>query len=534
MTVQLCHSGNVPTDVYYDFWFSTTDTIVKLPNAGKWRDVATRLERSYDECAEICWEIGLTLGRLSGAEIARTPTMGAYGTDFRLSVAWVHLAEELVSSSSRFLIVCDDPWLFAEISALDGILKTAPPSIRIAKLHKRFRGTCARLRNGIRIAIASLRLRKWRNSFPKDRVALMVYGHPGSRQDGHDAYFGDLMSVETGAVRILHTDCALEQAEKLSGPRTASLHAWGSPFRALSLVATKWRAKPPDEMPYPRLVTRAIEIENSGAGPMMTRWQSHCQQRWLESARPKKVVWPWENFAWERELCRAMHRLKIPAIGYQHTVVGRHQINFATRLNPDGKASLPDKIICNGPAYRRELKDWGHASETLESGGAFRVPRPPQIPCLESAPVYFALSASTPIALEQIIAARMVADTGRHVLVREHPMYPVAFRESENLHRAKRGLLDQTSLSAVVYSTGTTGLEALLAGLPTVRFQPDDRVAVQVLPEGLNVVDATRATIIETLYRVKLPEPVNWDDLFAPVNYPLWHDLMTYRSISLS
>ena len=342
------------------------------------------------------------------------------------------------------------------------------------------------------------------------------------------------MSVETGTVRVLHTDCALEQAEKLSGPRTASLHAWGSPFRALSLVATKWRAKLPDGMPYHRLVTRAMEIENSGAGPMMTRWQSHCQQRWLEHARPKKVFWPWENFAWERELCRATHRLKIPAIGYQHTVVGQHQINFATRLNPDGASSLPNRILCNGPAYRKELNDWGHAPETLESGGAFRIPCPTRIPYDESAPVFFALSGSTPIALEQITAARMVANTGRRVLVREHPMYPVALKESDNLRRAKKGLLDQTSLSAVVYSTGTSGLEALLAGLPTIRFQPDDRVAVQILPAGLNAVDVTRATIIETLHRLQLPAPVNWEELFAPVNYPLWHNLMTDQAIGLA
>ena len=97
MTVELCHSRN--PDTRYDFWFSTTDTIVDLPKDDN--DVATRLEQSYDECAETCWEIGLTLGRLSGAEIASTPTMGAYGIDFRLSVAWVHLAEKLVSSSYR-------------------------------------------------------------------------------------------------------------------------------------------------------------------------------------------------------------------------------------------------------------------------------------------------------------------------------------------------------------------------------------------------------------------------------------------------
>ena len=261
-------------------------------------------------------------------------------------------------------------------------------------------------------------------------------------------------------------------------------------------------------MPYHRLVTRAIEIENSGAGPMMTRWQSHCQQRWLERARPKKVVWPWENFAWERELCRAMHRLKIPAIGYQHTVVGRHQINFCNAAEPGRKVKPAGQNYMQWPCLQKRTERLGPCARNIRKWRRISCAPPPQIPYDESAPVYFALSASTPIALEQITAARMVADTGRHVLVREHPMYPVPFRESKNLHRAKGACSIKRVCPLLCTVLEHPALEALLAGLPTVRFQPDDRVAVQILPAGLNAVDVTRATIIETLHRPQLPAPV--------------------------
>jgi len=526
MTVELCHSGNIPPDDGYDFWFATTDTSATLPEGKKWPEIASRLEAAYDDCAEICWEIGLMLARMPGAEIARTPTMGAYGTDFRQTVAWVRLANELALSPTRYLVVCDDPWIFGEIASSDGIDATAAPSARPAALRMCLRGVLARIRNAVRLAITAVRLRGHRSNLRRRCPALLVYGHPASHRNGNDAYFGDLMEREPGAERVLHTDCALRLARRLAGPRTASLHAWGHPLVALSFAHTTWRPKIPDDMPYRRLVIRALAVENSGAGPMMTRWQRHCQNRWLKDKQPVSVVWPWENFAWERELCRRAHSLGIPVIGYQHTVVGVHQINFAARLNPDGSNSLPDRIVCNGPAYRRELTDWGHAPDTLPVGGAFRIRRPNPIEYSGDAPVFFALSGSAPIAREQIAAARILAATGRRVLVREHPMYPVDWEEVANLNRVDTSLLEQKALSAVVYSTGTSGLEALLTGVPTIRFQPDDRVAVQVLPAGIDVPMANRATIEKAVERAVPPAPVSWDNLFAPVDYDTWHSLL--------
>jgi hypothetical protein len=145
------------------------------------------------------------------------------------------------------------------------------------------------------------------------------------------------------------------------------------------------------------------------------------------------------------------------------------------------------------------------------------------VPYVADAPVYFALSGSVPIAREQMKAARRVAETGKRVLFRDHPMYPVEVEEASNLQRASTGMLDQPALSAVVYSTGTSGLEAMLAGLPTIRFRPDDRVAVDVLPAGTGVPGATCATIVDILKNVGRPTPVDWEKIFAPVDYAIWH-----------
>ncbi len=90
---------------------------------------------------------------------------------------------------------------------------------------------------------------------------------------------------------------------------------------------------------------------------------------------PGRVAWPWENFAWERGLCRAARKRGVATIGSQHTVVGPHQINYSTQANADGLASIPDLVVANGPAYKAELSAWGVPEDRLLIGGAFRFKR---------------------------------------------------------------------------------------------------------------------------------------------------------------
>jgi hypothetical protein len=526
VVVVLRHSGDLPLDSEFDFWFAVTDTMVDLAPGSKWRDVAAQLECAYDGCAEKCWDIGLALGKEPGATIARTPTMGAYGTDFRLMMAWVALSADCANVSERYLVVCNDPWLFREISIQPNVISGMPPPFAAVRFKLRLRGFLSRARNALRLMATSIQLRSQRRTSMAGRPALMVYGHPGSKPDGSDAYFGDLMIREPELQRVLHTDCPARMARVLSGTRTVSLHAWGNPFFALSLVWTKWRRQAQKTDVFAGLIDRAIEIENSGAGPLMTRWQMHCQENWIKKTRPSAIIWPWENFAWERALCRAAAHTGARTVGYQHTVVGCHQINFAARLNPDGATSLPDTIVCNGPGYRHELEAWGHPVEKMPIGGAFRVSVPTPISYVAAAPVYFALSGLVPIARAQIEAAKVIAATGRLVLFRDHPMYPMDIGETEFLRRAETGLLEQAELSAVVYSTGTSGLEALMAGIPTIRFQPDDRVAVQVLPDGIAMPSANRNTIVDILENPPPPTAVSWDEIFAPVDHEFWRSCL--------
>jgi hypothetical protein len=260
----------------------------------------------------------------------------------------------------------------------------------------------------------------------------------------------------------------------------------------------------------------------------MNRWQIHCQDRWLAASKPCVVAWPWENHSWERAFCRQARAVGTRTIGYQHTVIGPHQINYAIFSNPDSLGSIPDTIVADGPAYRNEMQAWGIPPARLIVGGAFRFP--PAVGNLfdPAGPVFIPLSAIPAIAARQLDAARIIAASGRRVLVKEHPMYPFAFAESDLLRRTYVPLTRQDGLSAVVYSTGTSGLESILAGIPTLRLLCEDCLSIDVLPTTLAAAPVELENLLNALAAAQPPTSVDQTEIMAAVNWSLWRSLMDH------
>lgn len=507
------------------FWLATTGAAVPsaLDPGRKLPRLAFRLEQAFNESRDLWWRLGRELGGAPGGDVAHAPTGGAFGSDFGVMLAWTRLVEGLAREAATYLVLCDDPWLFRQLAGLAGVRAGAPPALWSARLILALRGWLARGKVAASVALAALRLRGLCRRAAGGAV-LLVYGHPASDADGNDAYFGCLMAEMPWLKRMLHTDCSPARALELERDgRTASLHGFGNPLYALRLVFERWRPRPADaDGPWGWLVRRAAAKENGGGGPAMNRWQCHCQERWLRRARPGRVAWPWENHAWERALCRAARRLGIATFGYQHTVIGPHQLNYSPATNPDGLASIPDLVIANGPAYRRELEAWGVPAARLAVGGAFRFAGVSGNRHDLKGPVFVPLSAIPGAASAQLEAARRIAGAGRKVLVKEHPMYPLPFAEAPNLARAEEPLSRQHGLSAVVYATGTSGLEALLLGVPTYRLLLEDRVAIDVLPEGLAAEPVTLDDVVAAVAAGRPAPAVRREDVLAPVDGGLW------------
>ena len=247
----------------------------------------------------------------------------------------------------------------------------------------------------------------------------------------------------------------------------------------------------------------------------------------MKQARPAAMCWPWENHAWERDLCRAARSEGVRSLGYQHTVIGPHQINYSARANVDGLVSIPDRVIADGPAYRDELIAWGMPPERLVIAGAWRLPPVSGGRYEAGAPVFVPLSAIPAIARLQVEAGRQVARSGRRVLVKPHPMYPLDFAEEANLARTETGITGHSRLSAVIAATGTSSLEGLLLGLPTFRLLPDDRLAVDILPAGIKAVAVTPDELPKALAAaLPPPSPPAYADLLAAPDMDTWNCLL--------
>ena len=74
-----------------------------------------------------------------------------------------------------------------------------------------------------------------------------------------------------------------------------------------------------------------------------------------------------------------------------------------------------------------------------------------------------------------------------------------------------------------MFAATTVGLEAVLAGIPTVRFQPDNVIALNILPDSVFVPTATADTLEATLKQVQ-PIAVERSEIFAPVSIKTWKE----------
>ncbi|RAU23574.1 hypothetical protein CU669_00250 [Paramagnetospirillum kuznetsovii] len=529
MTILLRTSRDLPQDAASCTWLAVTGSDGSgLDPSRKLAGLAHGLESAFEACRDAWWGLARRLGQTPTAKLSHSMACGAFGSDFGLMLAWDHMARALAAQPERILMVCDDPWLFRQIAARPGIQAGEPPPLRLVELKLALRGFAARARLALRLVLAALATRRLKAAIPPGANVLLVYGHPASRADGFDAYFGPMMRDLPHVKRLLHCDCPPGHAARLAEDgRTASLHGWGSPLFALSMPFQAWRTRRDDVSgEFGWLVRRAAARENGGGGPAMNSWQMHCQRRFLAEAKPVAVCWPWENHAWERDFCRAAHASQTRSLGYQHTVIGPHQINYSPRANVDGLESLPDLIIADGPAYRDELIAWDVPPERLIVGGAWRLPPVAGGHFDPSAPVFVPLSAIPAIARLQVEAGRRLARSGRRTLIKQHPMYPLAFTPEANLEPTDIGITGHARLSAVVSATGTSSLEGLLLGVPTVRLLPDDRLAVDILPTGIKAMAVTPDELSDALASAVQSPPVRYEDVLSPPDLAVWRSLL--------
>ncbi|NQV83542.1 MAG: hypothetical protein HQ494_06945 [Rhodospirillales bacterium] len=523
MTVLLRTSHDLPPTPTYSQWLTIGNTAHSLTPEGKVPGLSAELEDAFDTIAKTWLSLGRELGTEPSAGLAHTPACSANASDFGLMMTWSRIVEKKAGAEETVLVVCDDPWMFRHLSSLQGVNAGTPPGLWCLRLKLAARGFAARLKNAVILARDSIRLRHQRRLATSSSAVLLVYGHPKSTAEGTDGYFGGLMKESTDLCRMLHVDCAAARVRELEGGgRTLSLRAWGKLSDALLLPFARWK-------PLPRhligewgwLVRRAAALEGGTGQGATIAWQQKCQHRWLTDTRPRILVWPWENHSWEREFVRTARALGIRTIGYQHSVIGRQMLNCAAGSNPDGLASLPDQILCTGDSTRRQLLEWGVPDERLKIGGALRFFKPPSINPDPEGPVYLALPFDPETAGQMIAAAHALTDKGFRFLVKDHPMTPFLFSPTPAIERTDKPFFEHPGLRALVYAATTVGLESALTGLPTIRFRPEGRIAIDILPKGVRLPVTDAAGLAQAINQASIPA-LDRSDIFAPVPKDLW------------
>lgn len=486
-------------------------------------NIEKHLEQAFAQSRHI-WE--QTARRLPAGEVN---DRGHFGTcapnisDHGLMLAWSDLITTLHNEEREaYEVRCRDPWLYRHIASIPGVTSDPAPGLALLRVKLFVRGIAARALTAFSMMRACLSMRR-QHLPPETRSWLLVYGHPTSNADGHDGYFGDLMQRIPSLHRVLHVDCPPRRARELARDgRTVSLHGFGSLIYACTVAFRKWRL--PETAvtgPHAWLVRRAVEMDGAYAGAAKIAWQIHCQRRWLNRVGPERALWPWENHGWERSFCRDLRRIGAKAIGYQHSVVG-DQWNLGVASNPDGPASLPDKILCNGESGRRQLAAAGHPEDRLIVAGALRFATPKKIDWDSQAPVFVALPFDLEVARQMVDTCRQVS--GHRFVVRQHPMTPLDFSDGGNLVRADGPLSEQVCVSAVIYAATTVGLEAWIAGLPTIRFRPAGCIAIDIMPKDVSVRAASAKDLSATLKDAILEggQPVKSGDIFSEIDIAVW------------
>ena len=499
MTILLSAGNRVPAPETFDSWCAIGE-IGEVPDSKRrLTNIELLLKAAYDGISEMWFKLATDLAKEQTAVFAHAPMCAANSSDMGVMLAWTQLANTLSKSSQRILVLCNDPWMFRHLCenvATVEILSPAP-SFGLKPTRLFVRGVLARSKAAIRFAIAHIIACGDRRRCPKGASTLLVYSHPGTMSNGMDGYFGALMNKIPNLIRLLHVDRKIGGEEDVPADgRTFRLDAWGGLAKLFSLPFARWRPTPNTGSKANHwLVRRAEALEGSTGQAAAIRWQQICQEGFLQSAAPRTIVWPWENHGWERSLVLAARKLGVRTIGYQHATIARQEWNYSPKSYPPGENLAPNDIFCAGPYFRGELIDIGHDKKKMRIAGFLRGIQSDSLPYDPYAPILVALPLDRRIAAQILDAVRPMAQAGRKFVIKAHPKSSPLGVSEELFSFSNYALNEQGPLAAVIFAATTVGLEALLGGLPVIQFIPSDIVAMDVIPQMMDVVRDRKSVV---------------------------------------
>jgi len=203
------------------------------------------------------------------------------------------------------------------------------------------------------------------------------------------------------------------------------------------------------------------------------------------------AIYPFENQTWEKVLCTAMRRFypSTYLIAYQHSTVYTMLLNYFFSKQEIDIIPFPDKVITNGRHPKRLFIESGYPAGKVVEGGAIRYEYLLEAKASERREkggkplVLVAPSISESEAIELIWKVLGAFESCREyrILIKCHPDMPfgiISKRLNVGLpahftlsDKPVAKLLKETDV--LLYTSSTTSVEAMAAGIPVVHVASD-------------------------------------------------------------
>ena len=310
---------------------------------------------------------------------------------------------------------------------------------------------------------------------PERQAEVLVFtlAAGGSASD-RDAYFGSLAEW-LGSERT--TTVYLAAGAKTSLPGSAQripLEAFASANDVLAAWLEGRRAtlaSAPADPDHAALAKRLAQGEVAAGDAFAHALMRRAFANMLAALRPRVLVYPFENRAWEKSLVAAARVAGVARIvGYQHSSITPRHLAFEQGAGP--LPPLPDCVLTVGAVTAQWLRERAPAlADRIAVGASLRRATSP-VPLPAGHGLLVAISSSRDEALALMQWLHAAAPMLRlPVVLRSHPTIPVAdlfarFEWPDAVRLSAGTTLDQDLASAtmVCYASSTVALEGMLHG----------------------------------------------------------------------
>jgi len=500
-------------------------------------------------------------------------------SDLFLLICYEHLVGQLLHEreevESPLLVVIEDPWLFCQLAdayaRMPGIEFRGVVALRLLRIKASVRGVAARTRLAVRLVKNYLKqvwFWKWTKCNEPSEASIALYSYPqrptiGGADGWNDqhSYFDDLdhLLSEAGYSVCRFSPPHVKGFERALAQRSSyfkPLILYATPLRILKAMMLSWHTFRPMGselcgLPVRWLLLRELWQDRGRASSFLHRVFFECVNRLLDVERLKLLIYPYENYPWEKMLVLAARAHNVRTLGYQHGGgLARFMLSYFHGHGEVEWAPLPDLIVTSGPYSHELLATGGMPSTRLVMGGSLRyqyLGSDGETSPLPQRGTPMRILVALPIERDLVqhlinTLRRAFPDGGRHdgieFLIKPHPTYPYpltkkSFRWPATIVGGSFKKAVQTCM-CVLYSGTSTGLEGLAMSRRVIRYRPElllDTDRTDFLTKD-DVVDCTdddlRTKVLSVLHEGGQERPcmtVSQDLLnnaFSPVDTTVW------------